>query len=173
MVKTDPKKLEAVRDWAVPKNKKELQAFIGFLNYYRRFIRDFSKIARPLHHLTGNQPFVWGLEQQEAFKQLKENLCSKPVLHLPSDDGPFRIETDCSQYATGGVLSQLIEGKWRPIAYRSQSLTEAERNYEIHDREMLAIMEALEDWRQYLLGAKHRRSGRTTSTSPAPGRPTS
>ena len=156
MVKTDPKKLEAVRDWAVPKNKKELQAFIGFLNYYRRFIRDFSKIARPLHQLTGNQPFVWGLEQQEAFEQLKENLCSKPVLYLPSDDGPFRIETDCSQYAMGGVLSQHIEGKWRPIAYRSQSLTEAERNYEIHDREMLAIMEALEDWRQYLLGAKHR-----------------
>ena len=112
IIKTDPKKIEAVKEWAVPKTKKELQAFIGFLNYYRRFIKDFSKIARPLHLLTGNKPFVWVKEQQEAFVRLKEALCSRPVLYLPSDDDPFRIETDCSQYAMGGILSQHIDGKW-------------------------------------------------------------
>ena len=122
---------------------------------YRRFIKDFSKIARPLHKLTGNQPFFWGDDQQRAFEVLKERLCSRPILFLPIDDGSFRIETDCSQYAMGGILSQYIEGKWRPIAYWSQSLSEAERNYEIHDRELLSITEALKDWRQYLLGAKH------------------
>ena len=100
--------------------------------------------------------FNWGSDQQEAFEILKQKLCSEPILFLPIDDGPFRIETDCSQYAMGGILSQYIEGKWRPIAYRSQSLSEAERNYEIHDRELLSIMEALKDWRQYLLGAQHR-----------------
>ena len=145
-----------MRDWAVPTNKTEVQAFIGFLNFYRRFIEDFSKIAKPLHQLTGNQPFVWKKEQQEAFEGLKERLCLEPVLRIPIDDAPFRVETDCSQFAMGGVLSQYIDGKWHPVAYRSQALTAAERNYEIHDREMLAIMEALEDWRQYLLGVKHR-----------------
>ena len=156
MVKTDPKKIQAVRDWSPPRNKKGVQSFIGFLNYYRRFVKDFSKIARPLHQLTGNQPFTWESAQQEAFEILKERLCSRPILFLPIDDGPFRIETDCSQYAMGGVLSQHIEGKWRTIAYRSQSLSEAERNYKLHDRELLSIMEALKDWRQYLLGAKHK-----------------
>ena len=67
IIKMDPKKIEAVKEWAVPRTKKELQAFIGFLNYYRRFIKDFSKIARPLHLLTGTKPFTWGREQQEAF----------------------------------------------------------------------------------------------------------
>ena len=108
---------KAVEEWAVLRTKKELQAFIGFLNYYRRFIRDFSKIMCPLHLLTGNKNFTWGKEQEEAFVQLKESLCSRPVLYLPSDDGPFRIETDCSQYAIGGILSQHIEWKWRLIAY--------------------------------------------------------
>ena len=144
-----------MQDWAVPTNKTEVQAFIGFLNFYRRFIEDFSKIAKPLHQLTGNQPFVWGKEQQEAFEGLKERLCSEPVLRIPIDDAPFQVETDCSRFAMGGVLSQYIDGKWHPVAYRSQVLTATERNYEIHDREMLAIMEALKDWHQYLLGAKH------------------
>ena len=139
-----------------PTNKTEVQSFIGFINFYRRFIANFSHIAKPLHWLTGNQDFEWGTEQQQAFDAFKERLCSEPVLRISTDDGPFCVETDCSQFAMGGVLSQYIDGKWHPIAYRSEALTAAERNYEIHDREMLAIMKALEDWRQYLLGAKHR-----------------
>ena len=126
---------------------------MGFVNFYRRFIRDFSKIARPLHELTGKQPWRWGPEQQQAFDDLRKALCEGPVLAIPRDDAPFRVEADCSQYTMGGVLAQLIEGKLHLIAYRSQSLSPVERNYEIHDRELLAIMRALEDWRQYLLGA--------------------
>ena len=155
-VATDPKKIEAIVKWAIPTNRTEVQSFIGFINFYRRFIANFSHIAKPLHRLTGNQDFEWGTKQQQAFDALKEKLCSEPVLRIPTDDGPFRVETDCSQFAMGGVLSQYIDGKWHPIAYWSEALTAAERNYEIHDREMLAIMKALEDWRQYLLGAKHR-----------------
>ena len=106
-------------------------------------------------NLTGNTAWSWGPEQQTAFEELKGSLCAQPVLRIPIDDAPFRVETDCSQYAMGGVLSQLIDGKWHPIAYRSEALSPAERNYEIHDREFLAVMNALADWRQYLMGAQH------------------
>ena len=154
-VQMDPTKVAAVAEWKVPVNKKGVQEFLGFVNFYRRFIRDFSKIARPLHELTGKQPWRWEVEQQEAFDALKKCLCSEPILSIPKDDAPFRVEADCSQYAMGGVLSQLVDDKWHPVAYRSQSLSPVERNYEIHDRELLAIMRALEDWRPYLLGAMH------------------
>ena len=79
----------------------------------------------------------------------------KHHIRIPIDDAPVRLETDCSQYAMGGVLSQLIDGKWHPITYRSEALSPAERNYEIHDQEFLAVMNALADWRQYLMGAQH------------------
>ena len=98
-----------------------------------------------------------GLERiGKGVGERRERTSSHTVLRIPINDAPFRVETDCSQFAMGHVLSQYINGKWHPVAYRSQALTAAERNYKIYDREMLAIMEALEDWRQYLLGAKHR-----------------
>ena len=129
----DPVKVKGVLEWPEPTNVKGVRSFLGFGNFYRRFIRDFSKIARPLHELTGEQPWKWGVEQQEAFDALKRCLCSEPILAIPKDDAPFRVEADCSQYAMGGVLSQLIDDKWHPVAYRSQSLSPVERNYEIHD----------------------------------------
>ena len=79
-----------------------------------------------------------------------------PILRIPIDDAPFRVECDSSDYANGAILSQFIDGKWHPVAYRSRTLSETERNYEIHDKELLAIMDSLSDWRQYLMGAQHR-----------------
>ena len=154
-VRMDPAKVSTVTEWKTPINKRGVQEFLGFANFYRWFIRDFSKIARPLHELTGKQPWKWGNDQQESFDALKRSLCSEPILAIPKDDAPFRVEADCSQYAMGGFLSQLIDDKWHPVAYRSQSLSPVERSYKIHDRELLAIMRALEDWRLYLLGAMH------------------
>ena len=151
----DPQKVAAVQEWPEPTNKKELQQFIGFVNYYRRFIKGFSGIAKPLHVLTGNTDWKWEEGEQKAFEQLKQAITNEPVLAVPTDDDQFRVEADSSNFANGAVLSQLINGKWRPIAYRSQALSPTERNYEIYDRELLAIVEALRDWRQYLLGAKH------------------
>lgn len=89
------------------------------------------------------------------FVELKHRLCNPPVLAIPNDEDPFRIETDTSDYVTGEVLLQKQEGLWRVIAYWSSTLYDAERNYQIYDKEMLAIMQALDDWRQYLLGAEH------------------
>ena len=79
-----------------------------------------------------------------------------PILRIPIDDAPFRVECDSSDYANGAILSQFIDGKWHPVAYRSRTLSETERNYEIHDKELLAIMDSLSDWRQYLMGAQHK-----------------
>ena len=93
--------------------------------------------------------------QDEAFKDLKEHICSAPVLAIPNDHGAFRIEADSSDFATGAILSQKqVDGKWKPVAFISHALNPTERNYKIYDKEMLAIMRALSDWRQYLLGAR-------------------
>ena len=153
-VAMDPVKVEAVSSWPVPKNLKEVRGFVGFANFYRRFIQDFSKTARPLHDLTKKDaPFNWTDKQQTAFDTLKQAFVSQPILTVWSHTRPTRIEVDASGYATGGVLSQKCEdGLWHPVAYRSQSMTEAERNYEIYDREMLAIHDALKDWRHFLEG---------------------
>ena len=115
----------------------------------------FQQNCQPLHELTGNKQWARGPSHAEALFRLRESLLKELILALPVDDKPFRVEVDCSQYAMGGVLSQFINGKWHPVAYRSQCLLETERNYKIHDRELLAFMRALEDWRSYLLGATH------------------
>ena len=126
--------------------------FLGFANYYRRFIKDFSKIAKPLTTLTGNEQWIWNSNQLSAFEQIKKRICSEPVLTIPIDNAPYRLEADASDYASGAVLSQKINDKWHPIAYMSKAFNETERNYEIYDKEMLAIMHALDEWRQYLMG---------------------
>ena len=148
----DPKKIEAVRSWPVPKTLTQLQSFLGFCNYYRRFIRNFSKLARPLHDLTGNADWKWTDSQQEAFEALKEAICTEPVITVYVPGAPLRVETDSSDFANGSVLSQKIDDVWHPVAFRSQSLQEAQRNYEVYDKELLAIIEALREWRHYLIG---------------------
>ena len=151
----DPIKVEGVKDWPLPMNKCDIQSFLGFCNFYRQFIKDFSKIAKPLTSLTGNAPWKWTDEEQQSFEQMKTLITTAPVLLNPSDDDPFRLETDASEYAIGAVLSQKQGDKWHPVAYLSKALNPTERNYEIYDREMLAIMISLKEWRHYLMGAVH------------------
>ena len=136
-------KVAGVREWKTPKNVKEVQSFLGFLNFYRRFIQDFGHIAKPLHRLTKKaMKWHWGKEEETAFRDLINAVTTEPVLHFPADHGEWRVEADASDFATGAVLSQQQDGVWVPIAFLSKSLNDTERNYDIHDKEMLAIMRA-------------------------------
>jgi hypothetical protein len=156
-VEMDPIKIKGVLEWPVPRKVKELQSFLGFINFYRRFIEDFSKVARPLHDLTRKDAkWVWEEKHQEAFEILKTKITSAPILVQPDVTKPFKLETDASDFATGAVLSQLCDDeKWRPVGFLSKSLNPAERNYEIHDKELLSVIRGLEEWRHLLEGAMH------------------
>jgi hypothetical protein len=148
---TDPSKIESVKDWPVPKTRTEVLAFKGLAGYYRRFVKDFSDIAGPLSALTSEKvPFVWGVEEQKSFDQLKHALTTAPVLMAPDPHAPYIISTDASAFAIGGVLSQNQDGLERVVAYESRRLKQAERNYPTHDRELLAVMEVLRKWRHYI-----------------------
>ena len=152
----DPGKVKGVTDWPIPKSHKELWGFLGFLNFYHRFIKNFSKVAHPLNALTSEKlPFEWTAECQTAFKQLKEKITIAPALRMPNDNDPFRIETDGLGIGIRAILSQQQGDHWHPIAFISCSLNDAERNYHAADLEMAAIIFALNEWRQYLLDAKH------------------
>jgi hypothetical protein len=139
----DPVKIAGVVEWPMPSNKKEVQSFIGFINFYRCFIPDFSHHARALFNLTMKDiRFIWGLPQEDSFMKVKELVTSALVLILPDDDLPFRLEADGSGIATGAVLSQqsVDDNAWHPIAFLSKALNPVERNHKIHDTEMLAII---------------------------------
>jgi len=140
----------------VPTSRKEVQSFLGFTNFYCRFIEGFSHHARPLFNLTKKAvPWRWEEAEQAAFDKLRNRITSTPVLLALDDSKPFRIEADSSDFATGAVLSQQSseDGKWHPVAFLSKSLSAVERNYDIHDKEMLAIVRALEEWRHFVEGA--------------------
>jgi hypothetical protein len=156
-ISMDPTKIAGVKDWPTPTNLKELRSFIGFINFYRRFLNDFSTIARPLNDLTKKDvPFIWSPICNEAFEKLKKLVTSAPVLSLPDMERPYLLETDASNYAYGAILSQKQkDDRWHPVAFMSKSMTPAERNYDVHDKELLAVVRALEEWRQFLMGAKH------------------
>ncbi|PIL36423.1 hypothetical protein GSI_00111 [Ganoderma sinense ZZ0214-1] len=152
-VEMDPVKVKGIAAWPVPQNASDVRKFRGFANFYRRFIKDFSAVCKPLDRLTGNAPWKWETEEQEAFDELKRRFTESPVLSMYDPDCKTRIEVDASGYATGAVLSQEGEdGKWHPVAFHSESMSDAERNYEIYDKEMLAIIRALQAWRHYLEG---------------------
>jgi hypothetical protein len=157
-VEMDPVKIAGVADWPMPSNKKEVQSFVGFINFYRCFIPGFSHHVRTLFDLTMKEiRFIWGLPQEDSFMKLKELVTSAPVLILPDDDLPFRLEADGSSITTGAVLSQqsVNDNAWHPVAFLSKALNPVEHNYEINDTEMLAIIRGLEEWRHYLEGARH------------------
>lgn len=156
-IQMDPAKVSAVRDWPVPTRLKEVRGFIGFSNYYRRFIKDFSRIIRPLTQLTRkDHRFQWGPEQQRAFDTLKTAFLSAPILGHFDQSRKITVETDASGLVSAGVLSQPDdEGHLHPIAFFSKKHSPAECNYEIYDKELLAIIKALKEWRPLLEGADH------------------
>jgi len=154
-IEMEKEKIDGVLSWSQPKTVKDVRKFLGLANYYRRFIKDFAQVARPLNMLTRkDEKWRWEEAQQKAFDELKQVFTTKPVLAAPDLDKEFRVEADASNYATGGVLSiKCSDKKWRLVAFILKSLSDTERNYEIHDKEMLAVVRCLEAWRHLLEGA--------------------
>src|SRR6266481_285883 len=134
---------------------KEVQSFLGFVNFYQKFICNFSNIAHPLCALTRKtQQWVWGSPEQEVFDALKKAITSAPILTFPSQSSRFCLECDTSNFATGAVLSQVqADGTHQPITFMSKGFSDVEHNYQIHDKEMLAIMCTLDKWCHFLEGA--------------------
>jgi hypothetical protein len=154
----EPAKVQAVREWQAPTNVKEVQGFIGFANYYRRFIRDFSKIAAPMTNATKkDKHFVWTKDCQQAFEKIKELISSEPVLKMFDPTKPAELETDASDFAVAGQLGQRDEqGRLHPIAFFSRKLSGPELNYPIYDKEFLAIVLCFEEFRHYLQGSMYK-----------------
>lgn len=154
-ISMDPKKVSAVKEWKEPQNIKDIQKFLGFANFYRRFIKGYSRIISPMTELLPKDvEFKWGPRQQNAFDILKTCFTSGPVLCHYDPSKPCRLEADASDYVTAGILSQLDDqGILHPIAFFSKKMTPAEINYDIYDKEMLAIFNSFKHWRCFLEGA--------------------
>jgi transposase InsO family protein len=154
-LEVDPKKVEAIQNWQQPTTVKGVQSFLGFGNFYRRFIADYSRITKPLHLLTRKDvAFYWGPDCQRAFEEIKRRLMEAPVLRHYEPGLETKVETDASEGCTGAVLSQRTgpDDRWRPVAFFSKSMDSAERNYGTPDQELLAIVRALAEWRPELEG---------------------
>ena len=151
-IRPDPEKIEKVKHFPVPTNLTQLRAALGLFSYYRKFIKDFSRIAKPmLTLLKKDAPFSWTEKQQNAFDRLKEMLVKAPILGYPDFEKPFIIYTDASGIGLGAVLSQVKEdGKEHVIAYASRSLSPAEKNYSVTDQECLAVVWAIKKFQHYL-----------------------
>src|SRR6267378_4025864 len=157
VTRMDPIKILGIADWPIPKTIKDVRSFLGFCNFYRAFIRGFANIARPLNQLTRKDvEWTWETKEQQAFDDLRRRVTAEPVLKQPELDKPFELEVDASGFALGAVLLQRGEdNKRHPIGYYSATLIEAERNYDIYDLELLAIVKALRNWRPFLAGSPH------------------
>ncbi|GBN88600.1 Retrovirus-related Pol polyprotein from transposon 297 [Araneus ventricosus] len=154
-VKTDPGKIKAVVDWPRPETVHDLRIFLGLSTYYRRFVKNFSTIARPLHKLTeAKSNFNWTEECEKSFNSLKQALTSSPILTFPRNDKDFILDTDASNEGIGAVLSQIIVNEERVIAYFSKSLGKPERNYCVTRKELLVIVKSIEHFHHYLYGQK-------------------
>ena len=153
-LRMDPVKTEAVAKWPTPRNLTEVQSFMQFCNFYRSFIPSFVTITVPFNELTKKDiKFVWADCQQSAFDMLKAAIAKHIVLMLLVPDAKLRLETDASDYAAGAVLHQIIEGRPRPLAFCSKTFDDMQRNYQIYDKELLAVMLGLEHWRHFLCNA--------------------
>ncbi|KAL0168516.1 hypothetical protein M9458_036738, partial [Cirrhinus mrigala] len=158
-VAMDDTKVNAVRNWPLPKTLKELQRFLGFSNFYRRFIRNFSTVAALLTAMVkrGNTRLNWSSDALRAFQDLRQRFTTAPILRHPDPQQPFIVEADASSTGVGAVLSQRQgqPSKTYPCAFYSLKLSPAEKNYDVGNRELLAMKLALEEWRHWLEGARH------------------
>jgi hypothetical protein len=152
----DPSKVKTIQDWPEPRKVKDIQSFLGFANFYRRFIQNYSEIIIPLTCLTRkNVPWQWTDERRSAFNALKASFISAPILAHFIPGAPLIVETDASDYAVAAILSTISEDKEiHPIAFFSRTLGTSELNYDTHDKELLAIHAAFKNWRHYLEGAE-------------------
>lgn len=159
-VKMDPSRVSAIADWPTPTNHHEVQVFIGFTNFYRRFIESYSRTVTPLTRLLrgGKQgkhfgEFKWDASAEQAFTTLRSAFTQAPLLQHYDPSLPIRVETDASGFALAAILSQQdSRGHWHPVAFWSRQMSDAETRYQTHDQELLAIVEALRHWRHYLEG---------------------
>ena len=149
-------KVNSVQEWPVPKSTKQLRGFLGLANFCRKFIPHFSEKVKCLTEMTSTKKkFIWNDEMQLAFDDLKQCFTKTPVLMKPDFTKTFVLSTDASDHALGGMLSQYDpEGELRPIAFYSHKFSPAERNYDVFDKELLAILFCLKYWRRYLEGTK-------------------
>ena len=148
-VATDPAKTELMLQWPVPTNVTELRGFLGLTGYYRKFVRNYGLMAKPLTALLKKQAFAWSESAQQAFQLLKQAMSDTPVLALPNFEKTFTVETDACNTGVGAVLSQ--EG--HPVAYYSKALGVNSQKKSIYEKEFLAIMMAIDRWRSYLVRA--------------------
>ncbi|CEL63398.1 hypothetical protein RSOLAG1IB_12654 [Rhizoctonia solani AG-1 IB] len=150
----DKLKIQAVQEWPTPTTVKQVQSFLGFANFVRRFVANFSQIARPLHNLVKKETkWQWTGKEEHAFRELQRAIINTPVIVHANPSKPYFLETNASGAALGSVLSQRQEdGRLHPIGYLSESFKGAEQNYDTHDKELLAIIRSFEHWRIYLEG---------------------
>ncbi len=154
-IKKNSKKTNAVRNWPSPKQVKKVQAFLGLMNYYQKFVPNYAKIAEPLTQLTHkNKRWHWNKKQKNAFHTLKKSLSRTAHLRILNSTCKKVLETNASNFAVGACLYQIKDGQQRPIAYQSRKLSEPEKRYEVHNKELLVIVKALQDWRPYLAGTE-------------------
>jgi len=158
-IKMSEEKVQAVLGWKTPSSLIEVQSFLGFTNFYWRFIKNYSRVAKPLTELTKKEKgkeWAWNQEAEAAFKNLKHEFTTPPILAHFDPAKPVIIETDALDFALGAVLSQRDEeGSLHPVAFHSSKFQPVEINYEIHDKELLAIADAFKHWRRYCQGATH------------------
>ena len=157
-IKADPKKLDSVANWDKPANPKEIRSFLGFCSYYRDFIPGFTRVSQPLQRLQHWTPgrkketFPWGEEQDQSFDEIKSLFRETPVLRYPTSMGHFILDTDASNDSIGAALSQIQDGIEVPIAFASNSMNKAQRNYCTTKRELLAVVVYTKKFRHFLWG---------------------
>nr|GEX98609.1 reverse transcriptase domain-containing protein [Tanacetum cinerariifolium] len=151
-IEVNKAKIDVISKLPHPTTVKGIRSFLGHAGFYRRFIKDFSKISRPMTHLLEkNSPFIFSNECIQAFKTLKDKLIEAPILIAPNWDQPFELMCDARDYAVGAVLGQRIEKHFRPIHYASKTMNQAEANYTTTEKQMLAVVYAFKKFRSYLI----------------------
>ena len=148
-IRMDPAKLTGISKWPEPKTVKQVRSFLGFANFYRKFVGNYAEIVAPLTELTKkNVLFAWNEECQRSFDALKAKFLEEPVLVMPDPLKPFTLETDMSNWAVGAVLKQRgSDGELHPCGYMSHRLSDTEQRYQVYDCELLAIKKAFETWK--------------------------